>query len=72
MRSVEVGDSDSEDSFVFTLTNQNSVFGDIKVSIWGIDTAVNIDSGASCNLIDRELWEQLKNEDYLTSKRVYA
>lgn len=58
-----VGNSDTEDSFVFTVTNQNSVSGDIKVSIVGIDTAVIIDSGASCNVIDRELGTIKENED---------
>ncbi|XP_052218342.1 uncharacterized protein K02A2.6-like [Dreissena polymorpha] len=36
-----------------------------------------VDSGAWCNVIDRELWEDLKNQklkckSYLTTKRVYA
>lgn len=78
VRTVEADDSDEsdqDDDYVFSLNNQKS--GDIQVNIGGIDVPVIIDSGASCNVIDRELWESLKQADikcksYLTSKRVYA
>ena len=55
---------DDEDEYAFSVTEGNVISvddGTIDISVG--DVRVNnvlIDSGASCNIIDKELWEQLK------------
>ncbi|KAH3876894.1 hypothetical protein DPMN_000745 [Dreissena polymorpha] len=53
---------DSEDSYVFTVTRRNKASGAIYVNIGGIERSVIVDSGASCNVIDREPWENLNKQ----------
>ena len=43
-----LGDADNPDN------------GEISVKIRGVQVTMIIDSGASCNVLDRNLWEYLK------------
>ena len=43
--------------FILTDENDNS---EIMVEIGGVSLNMLIDTGASCNIIDRETWERLK------------
>lgn len=59
VRTVEVGsDDDEDDEYVFVVNDNNS--GTVQVNVGGIGISVIIDSGASVNVIDRQLWEDLK------------
>ncbi|KAH3713049.1 hypothetical protein DPMN_072813 [Dreissena polymorpha] len=61
----------SDDSYVFTVTRRNTASQDIHGNIGGIEPPAIVDSGSSCNVIDRELREDPK-KSFLTTKRVYA
>ena len=56
---------DEEDRYAFTVRNISGANGDAKigVNVGGIPVEMIIDSGATCNIIDQNLWEYLKSEN---------
>lgn len=58
----DLGSDEEEKTYVFTIQNRKCAKNDFSVSIGGIQTEVIIDSGATVNVIDRDLWEQLKQQ----------
>ena len=76
IRAVDVDENDSSDDYIFTVSSQH-MKGDIRVDIGGITIPVIIDSGATVNIIDRNMWEytkerKVKCNNKLTNKKVYA
>ncbi|MCG8032586.1 MAG: aspartyl protease family protein, partial [Candidatus Thiodiazotropha taylori] len=60
VRQLEENESDNSD-YTFIVSNDNDRDNaKIMVEVGGISLNVMIDSGASCNIIDRETWEKLK------------
>ena len=55
VRQVEYG--------AFTVRNSNDTSANITVDVGGIPVQMIIDSGATCNIIDQNLWEHLKLEN---------
>ena len=51
---------DSESAFAVLGGADNPDNGEISVKIGGVQVTMIIDSGASCNVLDRNLWEYLK------------
>ena len=60
VRQVEEGDR-----YAFTVRNVSDASGDakIEVNVGGIPVNMIIDSGATCNIIDQNLWEHLKSKN---------
>ena len=58
VRQVEDGDR-----YAFTVRNSNDTSANITVDVGGIPVQMIIDSGATCNIIDQNLWEHLKLEN---------
>jgi hypothetical protein len=58
---VNRSDFDDLDGYVFTVSSESQT-SSISVTIGGVPTNMIIDSGASCNLINRNEWERLKIE----------
>lgn len=57
-------DKYSENDFAFCINANKSVFGFTDLEVGDVDlNGVLIDSGASCNLIDKQTWESLKREN---------
>ncbi|XP_052776899.1 uncharacterized protein LOC128214457 [Mya arenaria] len=76
IRAVDIDENDSSDDYVFNVSSQY-MKGDIHVDIGGITIPVIIDSGATVNIIDRKMWEYMKERKVkcnskLTNKKVYA
>ena len=70
------GDSDEQRDYVFSVTG-DKVSGYIDKTIGDISTTVMIDSGVSVNLIDRQLWEVLKQNNVnavsrMSNKKLFA
>ena len=71
-----VGSERDEDEYAFTVTSATSP-EKIDVTVGGVAVAMLIDSGASTNLIDKNLWSKLKQDKikYVLSKcdkKLYA
>ena len=63
VRQVGVGVDENDDSeYAFGVLGgaDNPDNGEISVKIGGVQVTMIIDSGASCNVLDRSLWEYLK------------
>ena len=63
VRQVGVGVDETDDSeYAFGVLGgaDNPDNGEISVKIGGVQVTMIIDSGASCNVLDRNLWEYLK------------
>ena len=63
VRQVGVGVDETDDSeYAFGVLGgaDNPDNGEISVKIEGVQVTIIIDSGASCNVLDRNLWEYLK------------
>ena len=63
VRQVGVGVDETDDSeYAFGVLGgaDNPDSGEISVKIRGVQVTMIIDSGASCNVLDRNLWEYLK------------
>ena len=63
VRQVGVGVDETDDSeYAFGVLGgaDNPDHGEISVKIGGVQVTMIIDSGASCNVLDRNLWEYLK------------
>ena len=63
VRQVGVGVDETDDSeYAFGVLGgaDNPDNGEISVKIGGVQVTMIIDSGASCNVLDRKLWEYLK------------
>jgi hypothetical protein len=58
VRQVEDGDR-----YAFTVRNSNDTSANITIDVGGIPVQMIIDSGATCNIIDQNLWEHLKLEN---------
>ena len=58
VRQVEDGDR-----YAFTVRNSNDTSANITINVGGIPVQMIIDSGATCNIIDQNLWEHLKLEN---------
>lgn len=52
--------SDSNDDYVFTVNEMGRSSGKVDVTLGGVKLQMIIDSGASCNVVDKQLWEKLK------------
>ena len=71
------GKSLGDDSgFVFALNTRNQIERQ-KISIGDMEVEMLIDSGATCNILGRQLWEFLKKnlikcKCYFTEKKIYA
>ena len=70
-------EQDSE-NYTFVVINENEGNSlKIVVEIGGVSMKMLIDSGASCNIVDRETWEILKQEKIKckgskNAKKIYA
>ena len=82
VRQIE-GESGSEneqenENFTLVVTNENGGSSSkIVVEIGGVSMKMLIDSGASCNIVDRETWEILEQEKIkcrssTNAKKIYA
>ena len=49
-----------EDEFAFSV-NSNKDFEKIQVTVGGQKIPMIVDSGASANIVDQELWEKLRD-----------
>lgn len=69
--------SDTDQEFVFTVTNGQHKDEQVQIQVGGIPVSVVVDSGASVNVIDRGLWEYLKQSKIkcvssLKQKKLFA
>ena len=80
VRQIE-GESENEqdsENYTFVVTNENEGSSSkMVVEIGGVSMKMSIDSGASCNIVNRETWETLKQEKIKcksskTAKKIYA
>jgi len=77
VNTVEV-DSDDSNEYAFVVDGEDIPGGCIDVCIRGVVLHnVLIDSGATCNLVDRNTWEELKRQHVRcksekTNKKIYA
>ena len=67
---------EQDSDFLFALSKKTQI-EKCSVTIGGVKIDVVIDSGASCNIIDRHMWEHLKQNAvrckcYFTEKKIYA
>lgn len=59
---VEEG-SDQRDAYAFAVNDENKTSGIIHLKVGGVELKdVLIDSGASCNLVNKATWESLKQQ----------
>ena len=62
--------------FFFALNARNQIERR-KIFIGDVEVEMHIDSGATCNILDRQLWEFLKKssikcKSYFTEKKIYT
>ena len=64
-KSKQVRQVEEGDRYAFTVRNVSDASGDakIEVNVGGIPVNMIIDSGATCNIIDQNLWEHLKSKN---------
>ena len=80
VRQVETEGTQGDDcEYAFSILNDSNVSsdGEIPVKIGGLPVTMIIDSGASCNVIGRNVWEYLKANKVAcvsikSSKKLYA
>jgi len=66
--SLQVEESSSDDDvFVVSLDPEDNP--EVTVNVGGQEVDVLIDSGASCNVIDRQLWKQLKHKAVISKSQ---
>ena len=61
-------------NYVFNVNTANA--SKMNVLVWGVRIKIIVDSGASCNMIDRNLWELMKRERvkcncFFTDKKLF-
>ena len=77
-RRVHVLDVDDESEFAFMIGSADESSGTIDICVGGVPLrGLLIDSGATCNLIDRMTWEDLKQKQIKckserTTKKIYS
>ena len=69
---------ENRDDYAFTVDNTGNVSGVVDLKVGGVAiTSILIDSGATCNIMDKATWEMLKKDGVKcvssrTNKKLFA
>ena len=62
MNQIERGESETDsDEYVFGV-NSSTGSAKVEVNVGGVCVSAVIDSGASCNVVDKETWNMMKKK----------